>query len=209
MSDIVNAVTMHASDTGIHSQPTSSSAPIPPRSPTPSPIEVTCPRCARRQSPRPYCISCGKILPKVIVVEVEVEREKEVLEVVEVDRVIVEERAVEVVKEVVVARLCPLCKETKKLRSPILPSPNPFIASTPTTISADAPDVPPGEETEKPAVPTLAETERLAIIRALAVAKGDRKLAAKWLGIGKTSLYRKVKLMELEGFVRDIRYQEL
>ena len=39
----------------------------------------------------------------------------------------------------------------------------------------------------------LDEIERAAIVNALAVADGDKLLAARWLGIGKTTLYRKLK----------------
>ncbi len=43
----------------------------------------------------------------------------------------------------------------------------------------------------------LAETERRAIIHALQVCKGDRKLASDMLDIGRTTLYRKLKLYGL------------
>jgi len=45
-----------------------------------------------------------------------------------------------------------------------------------------------GEETL-----TLREIERRAIVRAVAAANGDRLLAARLLGIGKTTIYRKLK----------------
>ncbi len=44
-----------------------------------------------------------------------------------------------------------------------------------------------------PAIRPLAETEREAILSALQVLKGDKLLAARLLGIGKTTLYRKLK----------------
>ena len=47
-----------------------------------------------------------------------------------------------------------------------------------------------------PVVP-LAELERQAIMRALEYTKGDRLTAATLLGIGRTTLYRKLKEYEL------------
>jgi DNA-binding NtrC family response regulator len=47
-----------------------------------------------------------------------------------------------------------------------------------------------------PVVP-LAELERQAIMRALEYTKGDRLTAASLLGIGRTTLYRKLKEYEL------------
>ncbi len=44
-----------------------------------------------------------------------------------------------------------------------------------------------------PAIRPLAETEREAILNALNLLKGDKLLAARLLGIGKTTLYRKLK----------------
>ncbi len=45
----------------------------------------------------------------------------------------------------------------------------------------------------------LAEMERLAIIRALEFTKGDRVMAAHLLGIGRTTLYRKLKEYGIKG----------
>jgi two-component system, NtrC family, response regulator AtoC len=42
-------------------------------------------------------------------------------------------------------------------------------------------------------MPSLQEVEREAILRALAVANGDKVVAARLLGIGKTTIYRKLK----------------
>jgi DNA-binding NtrC family response regulator len=44
-----------------------------------------------------------------------------------------------------------------------------------------------------PAVKTLAELEREAILRAIRILRGDKLQAAMLLGIGKTTLYRKLK----------------
>ncbi len=46
---------------------------------------------------------------------------------------------------------------------------------------------------------TLAEMERLAIMQALDYTKGDRGVAAHLLGIGRTTLYRKLKEYQLAG----------
>jgi DNA-binding NtrC family response regulator len=46
-------------------------------------------------------------------------------------------------------------------------------------------------------VPSLTEMERTAIIRALEYTKGDRVMAAHLLGIGRTTLYRKLKEFHL------------
>jgi two-component system response regulator HydG len=46
---------------------------------------------------------------------------------------------------------------------------------------------------ETPEVKTLADLERDAILGAIRVLKGDKLQAAKLLGIGKTTLYRKLK----------------
>ncbi len=50
-----------------------------------------------------------------------------------------------------------------------------------------------GERMEGPEISTLQELERRAILHALEVAAGDRGRAAKLLGIGKTTIYRKLK----------------
>jgi two-component system response regulator HydG len=42
-------------------------------------------------------------------------------------------------------------------------------------------------------VKTLAETERAEILRAIRALNGDKLEAARMLGIGKTTLYRKLK----------------
>jgi transcriptional regulator of acetoin/glycerol metabolism len=49
-----------------------------------------------------------------------------------------------------------------------------------------------------PVIP-LAEMERLAIIRALEYTKSDRVMAAHLLGIGRTTLYRKLKEYGIKG----------
>ena len=48
-------------------------------------------------------------------------------------------------------------------------------------------------EGRRPAVKTLAELERDAILGAIRTLNGDKLQAAKLLGIGKTTLYRKLK----------------
>ncbi len=50
-------------------------------------------------------------------------------------------------------------------------------------------------------VPTLREVERDAILHALEVTAGDRLRAAKMLGIGKTTVYRKIKEYGLENLL--------
>ncbi len=58
----------------------------------------------------------------------------------------------------------------------------------------------PAPEVDDGVVP-LAELERRAILRALAHTGGDKVAAARLLGIGKTTLYRKLKQYEKEGQV--------
>jgi transcriptional regulator of acetoin/glycerol metabolism len=48
-----------------------------------------------------------------------------------------------------------------------------------------------------PAVVPLAELERRAILNALEYTRGDRAVAAHLLGIGRTTLYRKLKEYQL------------
>jgi two-component system response regulator AtoC len=50
---------------------------------------------------------------------------------------------------------------------------------------------------------TMGEIESLAILRALHTAKGDRTRAAVLLGIGRTTLYRKIREIESDSQVRD------
>jgi transcriptional regulator with PAS, ATPase and Fis domain len=85
-------------------------------------------------------------------------------------------------------------------RRPI-PLPAPELAPTPAPhIQAFFPV--PAQQPQAPALSTqpvvpLAELERQAIIRALEYTKGDRLSAANLLGIGRTTLYRKLKEYEL------------
>ncbi len=75
----------------------------------------------------------------------------------------------------------------QSLAAPLAPPP-PFLPpSGPSSADAVAP---------VPVVP-LAELERQAILRALEFTKGDRMSAANLLGIGRTTLYRKLKEYEL------------
>jgi two-component system response regulator HydG len=53
-------------------------------------------------------------------------------------------------------------------------------------------------EESSESVPTLRELERTAILQALEAAQGDRVRAAKLLGIGKTTIYRKLKEYGIE-----------
>ena len=54
---------------------------------------------------------------------------------------------------------------------------------------------------EQPAVTTLRELEQRQILQALEATQGDRQRAAKLLGIGKTTIYRKIKEYGLEDAV--------
>ncbi|WP_446745895.1 sigma-54-dependent transcriptional regulator [Silvibacterium acidisoli] len=58
------------------------------------------------------------------------------------------------------------------------------------------------EAVEKNAVIPLADLERQAILDTLRVLKGDKLTAARMLGIGKTTLYRKLKEYGIESAVR-------
>ena len=49
------------------------------------------------------------------------------------------------------------------------------------------------EPAENPVVETMEASERRVIVQALQTFRGDKLLAAKALGIGKTTLYRKLK----------------
>jgi DNA-binding NtrC family response regulator len=49
-----------------------------------------------------------------------------------------------------------------------------------------------------PVIVPLMELERRAIVNALEYTKGDRSVAAHLLGIGRTTLYRKLKEYQLE-----------
>jgi len=51
----------------------------------------------------------------------------------------------------------------------------------------------PVQEGSVPEVKTLADLERDAILNAIRILNGDKLQAAKLLGIGKTTLYRKLK----------------
>ena len=59
-----------------------------------------------------------------------------------------------------------------------------------------------GQQAREPAVlATLRELEQRQILQALEATKGDRQRAAKLLGIGKTTIYRKIKEYGLEDAV--------
>ena len=51
----------------------------------------------------------------------------------------------------------------------------------------------PGQEPQVPAIVSIAELEREAILNTIRQLHGDKLMAAKLLGIGKTTLYRKLK----------------
>lgn len=53
--------------------------------------------------------------------------------------------------------------------------------------------LPPGDPAGPPAVLSIAEMEKQAILNTIRQFKGDKLMAAKLLGIGKTTLYRKLK----------------
>ncbi|MBL8683741.1 MAG: sigma-54-dependent Fis family transcriptional regulator [Myxococcales bacterium] len=74
------------------------------------------------------------------------------------------------------------------LRKIALPALSEPAAPTPTEPSTGVGDSPSAEE---PVIP-LAEVERRAIVRAMAVAQGSVGRAAKMLGIGRTTLYRRL-----------------
>jgi two-component system response regulator HydG len=59
--------------------------------------------------------------------------------------------------------------------------------------AATASTAPAGEGSAAPEVMTLADLERQAILSAIRTLHGDKLQAAKLLGIGKTTLYRKLK----------------
>ena len=65
------------------------------------------------------------------------------------------------------------------------------------TQSTATPRMPPRSESASGIVP-LMEMERNAIIGALQYTRGDRNSAANLLGIGRTTLYRKLKEYRLE-----------
>lgn len=75
------------------------------------------------------------------------------------------------------------------------------------TMAASAHPAPPqataaiagGGSTPDPPIVPLAETEKRAILEALRYTKGDRSTAAELLGIGRTTLYRKLKEYGVEG----------
>jgi transcriptional regulator with PAS, ATPase and Fis domain len=84
-----------------------------------------------------------------------------------------------------------------------LPSPlQNFLESRKSTrMTAAAAAGPPADASDYVQMPlfSLTEMERDAIIRALEYTKGDRVLAAQLLGIGRTTLYRKLKEYQLPG----------
>ena len=61
----------------------------------------------------------------------------------------------------------------------------------------------PGGEGEAPQLTTLADLERQAILAAIRTLNGDKLQAAKLLGIGKTTLYRKLKEYGIADPLRD------
>jgi two-component system response regulator HydG len=61
----------------------------------------------------------------------------------------------------------------------------------------------PEQEGGAPPVATLADLERQAILGAIRALHGDKLQAARLLGIGKTTLYRKLKEYGIAGPLRD------
>jgi two-component system response regulator HydG len=68
--------------------------------------------------------------------------------------------------------------------------------------AAANPEAPAGES-GSPEVKTLADLERDAILGAIRTLNGDKLQAAKLLGIGKTTLYRKLKEYGIADPLRD------
>jgi two-component system response regulator HydG len=60
-----------------------------------------------------------------------------------------------------------------------------------------------GGEGATPEVRTLVELERQAILGAIRALNGDKLMAARLLGIGKTTLYRKLKEYGIADPLRD------
>jgi DNA-binding NtrC family response regulator len=73
-----------------------------------------------------------------------------------------------------------------------------FNATTRSDTPGDAPAAAPPPIQNAPIVVPLLELERRAIVNALEYTKGDRSVAAHLLGIGRTTLYRKLKEYQLE-----------
>jgi len=77
-------------------------------------------------------------------------------------------------------------------------------AGTPFAVPAKADSIQDGSPAAPPAIQNapvivpLLELERRAIVNALEYTKGDRSVAAHLLGIGRTTLYRKLKEYQLE-----------
>jgi DNA-binding NtrC family response regulator len=65
--------------------------------------------------------------------------------------------------------------------------------ATDTAVLAGAPEEIPGSSAGPQAVLSIAELEKQAILNTIRQLKGDKLMAAKLLGIGKTTLYRKLK----------------
>jgi len=77
-----------------------------------------------------------------------------------------------------------------------------FTASSPGSDGSDGPQdaatAAPQTIQNAPVVVPLLELERRAIVNALEYTKGDRSVAAHLLGIGRTTLYRKLKEYQLD-----------
>ena len=73
----------------------------------------------------------------------------------------------------------------------------PLIQASDLPSNMHAPDAPPSDGVGNAVIP-LEEMERQAILRALANSGGDKVLAARMLGIGKTTLYRKLRQYEYQ-----------
>ena len=61
-------------------------------------------------------------------------------------------------------------------------------------------------KTEKETAVTLAQIERKAILRALQSARGDKLAAARLLGIGKTTLYRRLSHYSKDGHTTGLNH---
>jgi DNA-binding NtrC family response regulator len=89
-------------------------------------------------------------------------------------------------------------KKSQYLMAAATAQPQPVLAASEDDESPAVP-IPPASERSFSGVIPLVELERRAIVNALEYTKGDRAVAAHLLGIGRTTLYRKLKEYQLAG----------
>lgn len=131
-------------------------------------IEITCCVCGKVQPYRSQCIACEKKFPKIIL---RIPDPWIVYQVVEVERPIIQKTPVVVEKEVVVASLCPICKEKNGIERGYLNGSGAIVPSVDLNVD---------------------DVQRNLFHEALA--KGGNIFAAsKMLGIGKTTAYQWAK----------------